>query len=137
MYQIRKLFKFEMAHVLTKAYTKDCCKIHGHSYKMEVFISSDCLNKDGMVIDFKKLKEIVKKEILSKFDHAFVCQQNNNILGYDHAILTPYNPTAENMAAHFCHILAPKLKPEIPSFVSLTVRLHETDTGWAEFQIGG
>ena len=65
MYKIRKLFKFEMAHVLTTAYTKECCNLHGHSYRMEVFITSGALNEDGMVIDFKKLKELLSVPLSS------------------------------------------------------------------------
>ena len=48
MYTLRKQFKFESAHQLYDAYSS-CCKdcIHGHSYLVEVFFSSDKLDNTG------------------------------------------------------------------------------------------
>lgn len=133
MHKIRKSFKFEMAHVLSNSYSKECRKIHGHSYKMEVIISCLSLNKDGMVIDFKRLKEIVVDTIISKMDHAFVAEKGRTSIPH---VAVPYNPTAENMVIDFFHRLRTPIKKEIPSFYRLTVRLHETETGYAEYSGG-
>ena len=102
MYTIRKLFKFETAHVLNTSYSKECQCLHGHSYKLEIIISTQELNKDGMVLDFKKLKEIINSKIINEFDHAFIMsrnQENNSAIKLvtNGLVLVDYNPTAENM----------------------------------------
>jgi len=86
-----KVFEFEMGHVLESAYSEECTRPggHGHSYRLEVTFKAEHLNKDGMVIDFKLLKEIVAP-IVKRFDHAFLKKGET----------CDYNPTAENMAAH-------------------------------------
>ena len=137
MYTVRKLFKFEMAHVLTSSYAKECQNLHGHSYRLEVIISALALNSYGMVIDFKRLKEIVAQEIINKWDHKCVLEEAHYGGGYGTGnpsmVFCAYNPTAENMVKDIYDRLKPIIFAEIPSFVSLKIRLHETDTGYAEY----
>lgn len=140
-YRVRKLFKFEMAHVLSRSYSEECQTIHGHSYRLEVIITAD-LNADGMVIDFKLLKEIVKKKVIDKFDHSLVIP-NINKADYDWVKLIPgkkvvvdYNPTAENMAKRIYSSIFWEIRKMIPDILLLVVRLHETDTGYAEYSGG-
>lgn len=142
MFKIRKLFKFEMAHCLTSAYTQECLNLHGHSYSLEVILQSASLNKDGMVIDFKKLKEIVQTKILDRFDHAMVVVNDSKPFFYFlpelrncgmKIVQVKYNPTAENMAKDFHYVLKNTLVQEIRGFVSLEIILHETDTGYASY----
>ena len=146
MYTVRKVFKFEAAHQLQSAYSS-CCKdtIHGHSYIVELFLRSVLLNDDGMVIDFGRVSDVVKP-MIEKWDHAlflphtkdekqldFLIASNKNVL------IMPCNPTAENMAV----MLFDEIKEALnlgPSNKSLgfpylwKVRVHETATGWAEYQ---
>lgn len=73
---VTKIFTFEMAHALLN-YDGDCKNIHGHSYKLHVTILGKPLQnkehpKNGMVMDFKALKTIVKAKIINPFDHALV-----------------------------------------------------------------
>ena len=74
--RITKHFDFESAHALY-GYDGKCKNIHGHSYHIYVTvigtpIEDDKHPKNGMVMDFGDLKVIVKREIVSKFDHAVV-----------------------------------------------------------------
>lgn len=138
MYTIRKKISFEMAHVLDDSYSNECKCLHGHSYKMEVFITSDILNKDGMVIDFKKLKEILHEKIIQIFDHSFVMNKyGKNPSAFKvivkGLVFVNYNPTAENMCKDFYERIYNEIRKEVPAFLSLKVRLHETDTGYAEY----
>lgn len=146
--KVRKTFKFEMAHVLTTSYSKECQKCHGHSYKLEIVVGSVASNSDGMVIDFKKLKEIVMEFIISKLDHRLVIEKplgwagpgNGNLAmklpWLKDLVTVNYNPTAENMVADFYHTLYPVIKRECPKMNYLKVRLHETESGWAETEGG-
>lgn len=140
MYEIRKKFKFEMAHILNSSYAEECQQVHGHSYCLEVFIKAYHLNDDGMVVDFKKLKEIVQKEIINKLDHKILYDYKNKneltIQRLPGACAVDFNPTAENMVYDFYKILVYEInKLDIDNEVWLDkVRLHETDTGCAEYK---
>jgi len=115
MYKICKRYTFEASHRLSSAKSKDCLKIHGHSYKLEVVLKSDILNKDGMVMDFKELDEIVKP-IVKWFDHNHI-EQGDNVL---------YNPTAENMATDIIAKIREKTE------LLCGIRLWETEKAFVE-----
>lgn len=67
---IRKLFKFEGAHIVRNCTSKRCREnIHGHSYQVEVFITSDRLDKGYMIMDFCRLEQV--KEFIESFDHSY------------------------------------------------------------------
>lgn len=136
MYTIRKKFKFEASHVLDEAFSKDCLNIHGHSYCMEVFISHKELNEDGMVMDFGRVKARIAP-IIGEFDHACIISFTNTKMKsflqenkYKYFVMKQ-NPTAENMCKYFYteifNVLSPKLN------YKLKIRLHETETGYAEY----
>ncbi len=67
---IRKLFKFENAHIVRGCSTQKCSlNIHGHSYKIEVLLESNYLDNGQMVYDFGLTKRYIK-ELIESFDHA-------------------------------------------------------------------
>lgn len=121
---VTKRFSFEAAHHLL-GYNGACANIHGHSYKLEVTVSGDIdrfadqsFASNCMVIDFKSLKEIVKKNIISTHDHADL----NSL--YD-------NPTAENMVISMFDVIWSNL----PRDVKLeSVKLWETEDSYAEYR---
>ena len=56
---IRKQFKFEGAHIVRNCSSQRCREnIHGHSYIVEVFITSDKLDDGYMVMDFCRLDKV-------------------------------------------------------------------------------
>ncbi|KAF0134468.1 MAG: 6-pyruvoyl tetrahydrobiopterin synthase [Candidatus Saganbacteria bacterium] len=78
---------FSAAHQLF-GYDGPCEKLHGHTFKVQVFIKGSNLKKEGFLLDFKEIKSILK-ENLAEFDHT-----NLNELGY----FKKENPTSENIA---------------------------------------
>jgi len=67
---IRKLFKFENAHIVRGCSTQKCSlNIHGHSYKIEVLLESNYLDNGQMVYDFGLTKRYIK-ELIESFDHS-------------------------------------------------------------------
>ena len=86
MYYVSKRMEIAMAHQLMTSYDKRCHNLHGHNAIITVYCCSERLNADGMVVDFKKIKDIVT----GRLDHAFV---------YD---VVDFNPTAENLARWIC-----------------------------------
>ena len=140
--RITKQFTFETGHALY-GYDGKCRNVHGHSYKLHVTVIgipvSDANHvKYGMVIDFSDLKEIVKKEIVSVFDHATVFNKNtphielaNELEERGHnVLLVDYQPTSEMMIIDF----AEKIKKQLPPHIQLhSLKLQETDTSYAQW----
>lgn len=139
MFIIRKKLKFEMAHILRSAYSKACTdSIHGHSYVLEVFLRGEELNEDGMLMDFGEIKDKLK-DFVEKFDHALLIPEGmpndaywTDIINLNgKTIRTTYNPTAEEMAKSFFDGI--KIILDEDSHFLYKVRLHETETGYAEW----
>jgi len=134
MFRIGKRFKWEMAHRLVRSFSEQCQNIHGHSYKMEVILEGE-LNEDGVLMDFGAVKQTVQP-IVDELDHSVVlCKDDPMVdeiscLGTKYSIV-PYNPTAENMAQDVL-ITVLSSYAGLEGLVSVTVRIWETETGWAE-----
>ena len=82
MYYVSKRLEIAACHHLTLGYESKCEHLHGHNWIITVFCKAQTLNADGMVVDFKKIKEKI---------HGFLDHGNLNEL-------LPFNPTAENIA---------------------------------------
>ncbi len=140
--RITKQFSFETGHALY-GYDGKCRNVHGHSYKLSVTVIGSPISdsthvKFGMVIDFTDLKKIVKEEIVDRFDHATVFNENTphvelaeQLRSRGHyVILVPYQPTSENMVLDF----ASKIRSRLPVGIELhSLKLQETDTSFAEW----
>ena len=89
MYEIKIESSFSGAHHL-RGYDGQCENLHGHNWKVEVFVSSSELGKDGMVLDFRRFKEATQA-VLETLDHRYL----NEI---PHFI--EVNPSSENIAKY-------------------------------------
>ena len=133
--RLTKMFSFEMAHCLWH-YEGKCSNLHGHSYKMEVTVEGLPSQENGMVIDFKKLKDIVNETIIDKFDHSTVLYEHTdseiiNALkkNFERVHILPFQPSTENLLQHFADLLLGVLPDHVKLY---SIRLHETDTSYAE-----
>lgn len=95
---------------------------HGHNYILEVTVAGDAGKETGYVIDLKKIKRILKEEILEKVDHKN--------LNHDVAFLKGVIPTAENIVKAFWDILASK----ITEGKLYSIRLQETENNSVEYR---
>ena len=82
MYYVSKRMEIAGSHKLTLSYDSPCQNLHGHNWIITVYCRARQLNADGMIVDFKHIKERIHKRL----DH----QNINEVL--------PFNPTAENIA---------------------------------------
>ena len=82
MYSVTKRMEVSSAHKLDLDYDSKCKNIHGHNWIIEVEVSAKELNKNGMVVDFSVISDIVKK-----LDHVYLNDR-----------FSETNTTAENMA---------------------------------------
>lgn len=71
------------SHRLTLSYDSKCTRLHGHNWLITVYLAARQTNGDGMVVDFKQVKDRI---------HGYLDHGNLNEL-------LPFNPTAENLAA--------------------------------------
>jgi 6-pyruvoyltetrahydropterin/6-carboxytetrahydropterin synthase len=95
---------------------------HGHNFVLEVTVVGDIKNESGYVVDLKKLKNIIREEIISKVDHKH--------LNYDVDFLKDKIPTAENIARAFWRVLETKISKTKLS----AIRLHETENNIVEYR---
>lgn len=120
MLTVTKKFEFEAAHHLND-YDGACANVHGHSYKLFITVSAVDGGEEDFVVDFKLLKNIVRKHVIDKWDH----EDLNTIL--------TVNPTAENMVRAIQDILSPELF--IYHHLRLErIRLYETEDSYAEWR---
>jgi 6-pyruvoyltetrahydropterin/6-carboxytetrahydropterin synthase len=94
---------------------------HGHNYELIVQVNGLPDEKSGYVMDMKVLSDLVKAEVLDRFDH-----KNLNLDTIEFAAL---NPTAENIAIVIYNLLRVKIKTEL----DLKIRLYETERNFVEY----
>lgn len=82
MYYVSKRMEIAVSHKLTLSYESKCANLHGHNLIVTVYCKAKEPNKDGMVMDFKHIKQKI---------HGYLDHGNLNEL-------LPFNPTAENIA---------------------------------------
>ena len=141
---IRKLFKFEGAHIVRDCSSRRCKQsIHGHSYIVEVFLTSSKLDNGQMIVDFGLLKGTIK-DFIDSFDHAYSLwsKETDEFRGWiksfsERWIQMPVSPSAEMYSLMFFYVIDKIIKNTQFSngegCVSLhSVRVHETATGYAE-----
>jgi len=132
-----------MAHALEN-HDGQCQNIHGHSYKLRVTIMGEPASdgnspKEGMLMDFSDLKNMVNSYIIEKYDHALILKSTTNpqvieILKkqYKKIEIVDYQPTSEQLLLHFVSILQKVLPPNVQLF---SLRLSETETSFAEWHL--
>ena len=97
---------------------------HGHNYDLIVQVTGEIDAETGYVMDMKVLSDLIKKEVLDKFDH-----KNLNL---DTQEFKDLNPSAENIAI----VIYDKLKLQIDPQFDLKIRLYETERNFVEYPIG-
>lgn len=115
---IAKRFTFDAAHFLTQ-YKGKCEALHGHTFTLEVSVIGTP-DKEGMVIDYTLLKDIVKEAVVDRLDHT--CLND----------LFDFSPTSENLLFYMADVLEPLLKTSRYRLHSLT--LWETANNRASLQ---
>ena len=88
---------------------------HGHNYALEVSVRGRIDPETGMVIDLKRLKDIMRERVIDRVDHTN--------LNEDVDFLRDIIPTAENLARSFWQQLA----PAIPNGELYEIVLQETE----------
>lgn len=117
MYELSIETSFDSAHNL-RGYQGSCESLHGHTYRVQVFVTGTELNKLGILVDFRELKSRLN-EVISDLDHCYL----NEVDAFKEI-----NPTAENIAAYIFRCM----RTSVGSVVS-KVTVWETATSAASY----
>jgi len=114
---------FSSAHFL-RNYRGKCENLHGHNYRVEVYVRGEHLDEAGMLVDFKDLKSATRR-VVDYLDH----QNINELPPFDKEL----NPSAENLAQFFFHEVGNDINNDRVKVYK--VRVWETDTCAATYQV--
>ena len=98
MFRAKVMDGFSAAHRL-REYQGDCERLHGHNYRVEVAVASQQLDSTGIVMDFRDLKQMLKR-VLEGLDHQYL----NDLEPFARV-----NPSAENIARHIFNALSQEI----------------------------
>jgi 6-pyruvoyltetrahydropterin/6-carboxytetrahydropterin synthase len=115
MFELMIETQFSAAHQL-RCYKGKCEKLHGHNWKIQVYILSERLNDIDIAIDFHELKKLTI-EIIAPLDHSFL----NDIFPF-----TEKNPSSENIAKWIYDSLKKRLGGDDIDLSAVTVWESET-----------
>ena len=96
---------------------------HGHNYNLIVKVVGEPDPQTGYLIDLKLLSDLIKENVLDKFDH-----KNLNL---DTTEFKDLNPSAENIAVVIYNILREKIDKKY----ELQIRLYETERNFVEYPV--
>lgn len=97
-FTVSKELDFAAAHYLP-SYHGQCERLHGHNYIVRLYAGADELDSEGLVIDFARLKSVLK-EIIDRFDHQLL----NEVAPFDKV-----EPSSERLAEYIAEQAADKL----------------------------
>jgi 6-pyruvoyltetrahydropterin/6-carboxytetrahydropterin synthase len=123
MFEVTVDDTFAAGHYL-RNYKGKCENPHGHNYKIRVTLAGAELDKAGLLLDFKDLREVMK-HVIERLDHQMI----NDIEPF-----TVINPSAENLAKYFYDESNARLKSVTDGRVHVkNVTVYETDTTTATY----
>ncbi len=115
MYGLKTEVFFDSAHFLADYYGK-CENLHGHRWRVVVYLKQDDLQKEGttrdMVLDFGVFKAKAR-ELAEEMDHTFLVEDGTlkpetikclELEGFNLKVV-PFRTTAENLAKFFADTL--------------------------------
>lgn len=120
MYELKIITKFAGAHNLRNFHGK-CEDLHGHNWKIEIFVTSDHLDEADLVMDFGEIKQYTA-EVIDMLDHKYL-----NELDF----FIENNPSSENIARFIFDNLQGKIN-QGPAKLS-KVSAWESDTSCATY----
>lgn len=124
-------YVFDAAHRIA-GHPGKCAWLHGHTYHLEVTVSSPTLNPLGMVMDFDDLRDVVQKAVLDLWDHSTLLAASDPLgpaisaiqhEAPDRVVRLPGQPTAEVLAGEAWA----RLESRLPGGITLErVAIRET-----------
>jgi 6-pyruvoyltetrahydropterin/6-carboxytetrahydropterin synthase len=121
---------FDASHRLLH-YKGKCASLHGHRWKVEVWIAGEPDATTGILIDYNTIKEIIEK-----FDHQILLNAADPMVAcikkFQRVITTPGEPTSELLAALIRDDLTRYCRAHKITATVTKVRVWESPTCFAE-----
>jgi 6-pyruvoyltetrahydropterin/6-carboxytetrahydropterin synthase len=121
MFELRVVTRFAAAHRLAMVGAK-CENLHGHNWKIEVYVQGQSTDKGGVLVDFGVIKRHVR-ELMETLDHKFL----NELEYFSEG--TP--PSSENIARYLADTLAARM--DLPGIRVSRVTAWESDDASATY----
>jgi 6-pyruvoyltetrahydropterin/6-carboxytetrahydropterin synthase len=123
MFEVTVEDSFAAGHYL-RNYKGKCENPHGHNYKVRLTLAGQELDRAGLLLDFKDVRDLMKI-VIDRFDHQMI----NEIEPF-----TVVNPSAENLAKYFYDEANMKLDRATDGRVRVkNVTIFETDMTTASY----
>jgi len=123
MFEVTVEDTFAAGHYL-RNYKGKCENPHGHNYKVRVTLAGQELDRAGLLLDFKDLKDLIR-EVVERLDHQMI----NEVEPF-----TAINPSAENLARYFYDRTQAKLRSLTDGHVRVKdVTIWETESTTATY----
>ena len=138
--RITRKIELDYGHTLPNHYSF-CNQLHGHRGVVEATIAGEVITRsgdgqEGMVMDFKFLKDILVQQVHDHLDHGFaVWKEDHEDLEFilkrnTRVLVTDEPPTAEYLAKWAFH----QIEPHLPEGITLAnLRWYETPNNWADY----
>jgi len=123
MYEVMIEEEFSAAHAL-RGYRGKCENLHGHNWKVEVYVRGEQLDQVGMLVDFKDIKAATRR-VMKYLDH----QNLNELKPFDVEI----NPSSELLAGFILHKVSDEISDERVRVYK--VRVWETPSTCATYEV--
>ncbi len=120
MYELKVVSRFAAAHQL-KMVAEKCENLHGHNWRVEVYLAGKELNNAGVLMDFGEIK-IHLNEIIDSLDHKFLNELN---------LFDDGNPSSENIARYIAEKMQAKIS--VPGVGVSQVSVWESDDSCATY----
>ena len=124
MYEVMIEEEFSAAHAL-RGYRGKCENLHGHNWKVEVYVRGEQLDHVGMLVDFKELKAATRR-VMKYLDH----QNLNELKPFDVEI----NPSSEHLAGFILNRVSQEISDNRVTVYK--VRVWETPSTCATYEAG-
>jgi 6-pyruvoyltetrahydropterin/6-carboxytetrahydropterin synthase len=122
MYEVMIEEEFSAAHAL-RGYRGKCENMHGHNWKVEVYVRGEQLDQVGMLVDFSELKAATRR-VMKYLDH----QNLNELKPFDNEM----NPSSEHLAGFILHKVAEEISDARVTVYK--VRVWETPSTCATYE---
>ena len=113
--------------------------VHGHNYNITFEVSTNKMNEDFMVMDFKQIKKIIHEE-MDKYDHSLILKEGDALIKFykeeylkkgielekTRLFIWSQAPTAEYMAYYWYKIFFSKFKESGIDVCKLSITVEET-----------
>jgi 6-pyruvoyltetrahydropterin/6-carboxytetrahydropterin synthase len=120
VYELKVITQFAAAHSL-RNFRGKCEDLHGHNWKIEIFVQADRLDETELVMDFGEIKKETAA-VLEDLDHTHLNQLE---------FFKTHNPSSENIARYIYERLAPRIQRG--RSILTRVSAWESDTSCASY----